>query len=125
MMKIEQSVPAHLVLLKSIYDIKLFSGTSRLVVDLRTARIKPLASGGHRARGCRRRQTRAAGQEGGRAPWRQDGFRQTAARVVRRTTPSECGEGEQAGRLAEKTQRPRVQGRRVLQAPRVARGSVQ
>jgi len=71
-----------------------FSGTARLVVDLGTARIKPLASGGHRARGCRRRQTGAAGQEGGRAPWRQDGFRQTAVRVVRRTTPLECGEGK-------------------------------
>jgi hypothetical protein len=35
-----------------------------------------------RVRGCRRRPTRPAGQEGGRAPWRQDRFRQTAARVV-------------------------------------------
>ena len=71
-----------------------FSATARLVVDPCTARIKASGIGGHRARECRKRQTGAAGQEGGRAPWRQDGFRQTAARVARRTTPLECGEGE-------------------------------
>src|SRR5215467_6112529 len=71
-----------------------FSGTARLVVDLGTAQIKPLVSGGHRAKARQRRQTGAAGQEGSRAPWCPDEFRQTAARIVRRTTPSECGEGE-------------------------------
>src|SRR5215469_2212299 len=71
-----------------------FSSTARLVVDLGSAQIKPLVSGGHRAKAGQRRQTGAAGQEGGGAPWCPDGFRQTAARVVRRTTPLECSEGD-------------------------------